>query len=190
MNGVMRTALCVCLCMLAGIGYTCEHNGRTNKCMICLRQNYLSYGKERAAITCGEAGCASKTLEHHKHCGIHGSIVTMSKECPECARAEAKEHWKQAELARQEDKAFSNLGIRVPEYREHVSYATKQARLRELRNRINLINKRIEDYENRLFQPGMSGSVINRLETKISELEFQRDIYFRAYEMWEAVTPQ
>ncbi len=190
MDGVMRTALCVCLCMLAGIGYTCEHNGRTNKCMICLRQNYLSYGKERAAITCGEAGCASKTLEHHKHCGIHGSIVTMSKECPECARAEAKEHWKQAELAKQEDKAFSNLGIRVPEYREHVSYATKQARLRELRNRINLINKRIEDYENRLFQPGMSGSVINRLETKISELEFQRDIYFRAYEMWEAVTPQ
>lgn len=190
MNLITRMILCVCLCLVADIGYTCEHNKRTNKCMICLRENYLSYGKERAAITCGEAGCSSKTLEHHKHCGIHGSIVTMSKECPECAKEEAKRHWKQAELAKQEEKAFSNLGIRVPEYRERVSHATKQARLRELRTRINLITKRIEDYENRLFQPGMSGSVLDRLEKKISELEFQRDIYLRAYEMWEAVTPQ
>lgn len=190
MNGVMRMVLCVSLCLLAGIGLPCEHNKRTNKCMICLRENYLSYGKERAAITCVEAGCSSRTLEHHKHCGIHGSIVTMSKECPECAKEEAKKHWKQAELAKQEGKAFANLGIRVPEYRENISYAVKQARLRELRTRINLITKRIEDYENRLFQPGMSGSVLNRLEKKISELEFQRDIYLRAYEMWESVTPQ
>lgn len=195
--------LCLVALILVGAGaftpvWACSHTGTTRKCIRCLRENYLSYGKTKAAIRCDPRDCplsptGSKSLlsmEAHKHCGLHGSVVTLTKECPECAKEEAKQHWKEAEIAKQEDDAFKKLGIPLPGYRDGTTSAKRAAMIQQLNQRITAINQRIEDYENRMFQPNMSSTVISRLEKKIAELEFTRDIYQRALEQWEAVTIQ
>lgn len=173
----------------------CTHTGTTRKCVRCLRENYQKYGKEKAAIRCDPRECplaqtGSKSLlsmEAHKHCGLHGSVVTLTKECPECAKEEAKQHWKEAELAKQEDDAFKKLGIPVPGYRDGTTAAKRSAMIQQLNQKIAALNLRIEEYENRMFQPNMASSVLTRLEKKINELEFTRDVYRRALEQWEAV---
>lgn len=201
MNRVSKSCLAILLFVSIG-GPTpagaCQHTGTTRKCLSCLRENYRSYGKEKAAILCDPRNCpiaqnGSKrlfSLESHKHCGLHGSVVTLTEECPECAKEEAKQHWKEAELAKQEDDAFKKLGIPVPGYRDGTSAAKRATMIQQLNQKIAHINQRIEDYESRMFQPGMSGVAVSRLEKKINELEFTRDVYRRALEQWEAFTVQ
>lgn len=59
-----------------------------------------------------------------------------------------------------------------------------------LQYKIAQIEQRIEDYEDKMFQPNMSEASLKILEKKISELKFIRDVYFRALEQWEAVANQ
>ncbi len=184
----------VCSALLLALFYpvslkACSHNGTTRKCVACLRENYMSYGKEKAAIRCDNNTCpyGKNTLENHKHCGRHGSVVTPRMECAECAREEAKQHWREAELSKTESQAFKKLGIPVPTYRDKSSVSKRTSALRMLRGKIADLNNRIEGYEEKMFQPGMSGVALRRLEKKIEELEFARDVYYRAIELWEGV---
>ncbi|MBQ9693695.1 MAG: hypothetical protein IJV69_02950 [Kiritimatiellae bacterium] len=105
----------------------------------------MKYGGERAAITCDGNTCPLKrTMQKHKHCGRHkGAVITLTSECNECAKMEAEEHWREAEMDKTQEKAWKKLGIAMPEYRVK-TLAQKNLILRKLRNMVNGITKQIE----------------------------------------------
>ncbi len=92
-------------------------------------------------------------------------------------------------MAKQEDTVFKKMGIPLPGYRDGSS-ARKEQMIGRLQYKIAQIEQRIEDYEDKMFQPNMSEASLKILEKKISELKFIRDVYFRALEQWEAVANQ
>lgn len=154
----------------------------------------MKYGGERAATTCDSSVCPlGRTMQKHKHCGRHGSVVTLSSECKECAKMEAQEHWREAEMNKTQEKTWEKLGIAMPEYRV-TTLAQKNTMLRKLRNMINGITKQIEKYEDRMFTnipnaPALSDAQLRRLEKKIEELEIDKEILMRAYTIWEDFNP-
>lgn len=183
----MKQGLFLICLVVSGLLFACEHNNITKKCVKCLRENYMSYGGEKAVMTCAEAICSA--TEHmgikHKHCGKHGSIITLTRECKNCAEEEAKAHWQEAQLAKEEGQEYKKLGIKIPEYRQQINVAQKMKMIQMIQEKINQIDKRIEVIENKILEPDVSESSVKWCETKIEELEYQKTIYFRAYEVWE-----
>lgn len=197
MQSVSRLVLLSISLVISSVVLACKHSGTTSKCLLCLRENYMSYGREKATTICDPRNCplaqrgtkSLLSLENHKHCGKHGSLVTLTQECPECRKEEAQQHWQEAEMAKQEDTVFKKMGIPLPGYRDGSS-ARKEQMIGRLQYKIAQIEQRIEDYEDKMFQPNMSEASLKILEKKISELKFVRDVYFRALEQWEAVANQ
>lgn len=187
----MKQGLFLICLVVSGLVFACEHNNTTKKCVKCLRENYLSYGKEKSTITCGEANCTApaRSISHHKHCGKHGSVISLTQECKQCAIEEEKEHWREAHLAKEEGREFEKLGIEIPEYRQSISPAQKLRKLQELQRMINTVNKRIEKMEDRIFAPDVTDASIRWCESKIEELEYEKMIYIRAYRIWEDFQP-
>ena len=190
----MKNVLLVIAVAIPLVAFCCEHNNKTRKCLPCLRTNYMKYGGERAATTCDESRCPVGRMQTHKHCGRHaGEVVTLSSECPKCAELEAKEHWREAEVEKSQDKAWKKLGIKMPEYRVTTA-AQKTIMLKKLRTMINGLTKQIEKYEDRMFSatpgaPALSEAQLRRLEKRIEEVEMEREILTRAYTIWEEFTP-
>ncbi|MEG2724304.1 MAG: hypothetical protein RR982_00445 [Kiritimatiellia bacterium] len=184
MNKFMVLALC--LPFISCFSMACQHTGSTRKCVMCLRKNYQSYGCDEAFV-CGRIGCPyDNQLSKHKHCGIHGAPITLTAECPHCAREEEESQRRDAEIKKREAELFSDLGIRIPKYRENINGAVRNNQMQTLQNRIDAVSKEIAKYEDRIYEPNMTEASIKRIECKIEELKFAKEVYMRAYELWNA----